>query len=109
MTPHKSKKARGKARAHRTPSPTPPTLTPPLMGRRRGRPPGAGTYGPADLRVLLKIMRKILPRTPSDWAQVERRYNSAMPAERRRRADNLKQFLVHIVIESPPRFNVCAG
>ena len=89
MAPQKSKKAHGKARARRTPSPTPPSLTPPLTGRR-GRPLGAGTYTPSELKLLLKAIEKTRPRAASDWVQVERRYNLAVPSDRQRRADNLK-------------------
>ncbi|KAG8771458.1 hypothetical protein FRC12_003603 [Ceratobasidium sp. 428] len=89
MAPPKSKKARGKQRARRSPSFTPPTLTPPPT-RRRGRPPGAQTYSTAELKLLLKAIQKVQPRAGSDWVQVERRYNAAVPSERQRRAENLK-------------------
>ncbi|QRV96987.1 hypothetical protein RhiJN_25017 [Ceratobasidium sp. AG-Ba] len=86
MAPRKSRKARGKARARRSPT---PTLTPPLTGRR-GRPAGAGTYTATELRLLLKVIRQCKPRANSDWAEIERRYNSAVLNDRPRRADNLR-------------------
>ncbi|EUC61464.1 hypothetical protein RSOL_395920, partial [Rhizoctonia solani AG-3 Rhs1AP] len=87
--PRKSMKARGKARARHTPSPT-LTLTPPPLPRRRGRPPGAGTYSSPELRLLLKIIRKCQPQTASDWLEVERQYNASVPPDRRRLAANLR-------------------
>ncbi|KAG8793005.1 hypothetical protein FRC12_004212 [Ceratobasidium sp. 428] len=101
MAPPKSKKAHGKQRARRVPSPAlslSPALTPPAAPRR-GRPPGATTYSAAELQLLLKTVRKVLPRTASDWVHVERRYNGAVSANRKRRADNLKaryNKLVHL-------------
>ncbi|QRV74330.1 hypothetical protein RhiJN_02344 [Ceratobasidium sp. AG-Ba] len=88
MAPLKLKKAKGKARARRTPSPTPP-LTPPPAGRR-GRRAGASTYTYYELRLLLKIIRKCQPRASSDWSEIERQYNDAVPRDRHRRAENLR-------------------
>ncbi|KAG8681877.1 hypothetical protein FRC09_017168 [Ceratobasidium sp. 395] len=92
---------RSKARARRVPSPTPPTLTPPATGRR-GRPPGAGTYTNAELRLLLKCIRRCEPRTNSDWVQVENLYNKSFPADRHRRSDNLKARFNRLVRHPKP-------
>ncbi|QRW03574.1 hypothetical protein RhiLY_04856 [Ceratobasidium sp. AG-Ba] len=88
MAPQKSKKAKGKAPARRTPSPTPPLTPPPAA--RRGRRAGASTYTYYELRLLLKIIRKCQPRASSDWSEIERQYNDAVPRDRHRRAENLR-------------------
>ncbi|KAG9123377.1 hypothetical protein FRC07_015020 [Ceratobasidium sp. 392] len=105
MTTHKSKKAKGKARARPTPSrsPTPVTLTPPPGPSRRGRPPGAGNYSNAELRLLLKVLRKYKPRSNGDWSQeVERRYNAGVPKHRHRRAENLRARFNRLVRKPKP-------
>ncbi|KAG9075283.1 hypothetical protein FRC06_010177, partial [Ceratobasidium sp. 370] len=88
MAPKKSQKARGKARAHHTPSPSPPLSL--RLACRRGRRAGAVTYTPSELRLLLKLVRKYRPRSASDWAAIEAGYNASVPASRERRAVNLR-------------------
>ncbi|KAG9077235.1 hypothetical protein FRC06_009016, partial [Ceratobasidium sp. 370] len=88
MAPKKSQKARGKARAHHAPSPSPPLSL--CLATRRGRRAGALTYSPSELRLLLRLVRKHRPRTASDWAAIEAEYNALVPASRERRATNLR-------------------